>query len=64
MIVKFLVGKHLSGRGETTERKDLVQIPGNCFNVRVAQVGCMRQALGPGALGRPKGIGWRAVILN
>ena len=25
-----------------------------------AQVGCMRQVLGPGALGRPRGIGWRA----
>ena len=24
-----------------------------------AQVGCMRQALGPGALGRPGGSGWR-----
>ena len=24
-----------------------------------AQVGCMRQVLGPGAPGRPKGIGWR-----
>ena len=24
-----------------------------------AQVGCMRQVLGPGALGRPRGIGWR-----
>ena len=24
-----------------------------------AQVGCMRQALGPGALGRPRGNGWR-----
>ena len=23
-----------------------------------AQVGCMRQALGPGALGRPRGMGW------
>ena len=23
-----------------------------------AQVGCMRQALGPGALGKPRGIGW------
>ena len=23
------------------------------------QVGCMRQVLGPGALGRPRGIGWR-----
>ena len=24
-----------------------------------AQVGCMRQVLGPGALGRARGIGWR-----
>ena len=24
-----------------------------------AQVGCMRQVFGPGALGRPRGIGWR-----
>ena len=24
-----------------------------------AQVGCMRQVLGPGALGKPRGIGWR-----
>ena len=24
-----------------------------------AQVGCMRQVLRPGALGRPRGIGWR-----
>ena len=24
-----------------------------------AQVGCMRQAIRPGALGRPRGIGWR-----
>ena len=24
-----------------------------------AQVGCMRQVLGPGAVGRPRGIGWR-----
>ena len=24
-----------------------------------AQVGCMRQVLGPGALGRPREIGWR-----
>ena len=26
---------------------------------RSPQVGCMRQVLGPGALGRPRGIGWR-----
>ena len=24
-----------------------------------SQVGCMRQVLGPGTLGRPRGIGWR-----
>ena len=28
------------------------------WNRSPAQVGCMRQALGPGALGRPRGIGW------
>ena len=29
------------------------------WNRSPAQVGCMRQVLGPGALGRPSGIGWR-----
>ena len=29
------------------------------WNRSPAQVGCMRQALGPGALGRPRGNGWR-----
>ena len=29
------------------------------WNRLPAQVGCMRQAFGPGALGRPRGIGWR-----
>ena len=29
------------------------------WNRSPAQVGCMRQALGPGALGRPRGSGWR-----
>ena len=29
------------------------------WNRSPAQVGCMRQLLGPGALGRPRGIGWR-----
>ena len=29
------------------------------WNRSPAQVGCMRQALGPGALGRPRGRGWR-----
>ena len=31
-----------------------------CFRIKSqAQAGCMRQVLGPGALGRPRGIGWR-----
>ena len=29
-----------------------------CILSRVKQVGCMRQALGPGALGGPGGSGW------
>ena len=29
------------------------------WNRSAAQVGCMRQLLGPGALGKPRGIGWR-----
>ena len=29
------------------------------WNRSPAQVGCTRQVLGPGALGRPRGIGWR-----
>ena len=29
------------------------------WNRSPVQVGCMRQVLGPGALGRPRGIGWR-----
>ena len=29
------------------------------WNRSLAQVGCMRQVLGPGALGRPRGIRWR-----
>ena len=28
------------------------------LNRSPAQVGCMRQVLGPGALGRPRGMGW------
>ena len=31
------------------------------LNRSPAQVGCMRQMLGPGALGRPRGIGWRGM---
>ena len=29
------------------------------WNGSPAQVGCMRQVLGLGAMGRPRGIGWR-----
>ena len=29
------------------------------WNRSPAQAGCMRQVLGPGALGRPRGIGWK-----
>ena len=29
------------------------------WNRSPAQVGCMRQALGPGALGKPRGSGWK-----
>ena len=29
------------------------------WNGSPAQVGCMRQALGPGAMGKPRGSGWR-----
>ena len=29
------------------------------WNRSPAQSGCMRQVIGPGALGRPRGIGWR-----
>ena len=29
------------------------------LRLEILQVGCMRQVLGPGALGRPRGIGWR-----
>ena len=29
------------------------------WNRSPTQVGCMRQVFGPGALGRPRGIGWR-----
>ena len=29
------------------------------WNGSPAQVGCMRQVLGPGAMGKPRGSGWR-----
>ena len=40
------------------KRKALKHVYYLGWNRSSAQVGCMRQALGPGALGRPRGIGW------
>ena len=42
-----------------SERTALKQAYYQGLNRSPAQVGCMRQVLRPGALGRPKGIGWR-----
>ena len=44
-------------RGWDVSREQHVYYLG--WNRSPAQVGCMRQVLGPGALGRPRGIGWR-----
>ena len=40
------------------ERIALKQVYYQGWNRSSAQVACMRQVLGPGALGRPRGIGW------
>ena len=42
-----------------SERIALKQVFYQGWNRSPAQVGCMRQVLRPGALGRPRGIGWR-----
>ena len=42
-----------------SERIALKQVYYQGWNRSPAQVGCMRQVLRPGALGRPRGIGWR-----
>ena len=42
-----------------SERIALKQVYYQGWNRSPAQVGCMRQVLGAGALGRPRGIGWR-----
>ena len=42
-----------------SERIALKQVYYQGWNRSPAQVGCMRQVLGPGALGRPRGIRWR-----
>ena len=44
-------------RGWDVSREQHVYYQG--WNSSPAQVGCMRQVLGPGALGRPRGIRWR-----
>ena len=46
-----------SRRGWDVSREQHVYYLG--WNRSPAQVGCMRQVLRPGALGRPRGIGWR-----
>ena len=42
-----------------SERTALKQVYYQGWNRSPAQAGCMRQVLGPGALGRPREIGWR-----
>ena len=41
-----------------SERIALKHVYYQGWNRSPAQVGCMRQVLGPGALGRPRGMGW------
>ena len=41
------------------ERTELKHVYYQGWNRSPAQVGCMRQVLGAGALGRPRGMGWR-----
>ena len=47
------------GEGGCFERTALKHVYYLSWNRSPAQVGCMRQVLGPGALGRPRGIRWR-----
>ena len=44
-----------------SERTALKHVCYQVWNKSPAQVGCMRQVLGPGALGRPRGMGWGEV---
>ena len=50
------VGKSSVGCFKRTASKHIYYLG---WNRSPAQVGCMRQMLRPGALGRPRGIGWR-----
>ena len=45
--------------GVCFERTVLKHVYYQGWNRSPAQVGCVRQVLGPGVLGRPRGIGWR-----
>ena len=47
------------GEGGMFRENSMKQVYYQGWNRSPAQVGCMRQVLGPGALGRPKRIGWR-----
>ena len=56
MIICFKINKARVGCFERTASKHVYYLG---WNRSPAQAGCMRQVLGPGALGRPRGIGWR-----
>ena len=50
------MGEDKGGYFERTSSKHIYYLG---WNRSPAQAGCMRQALGPGALGRPRGTGWK-----
>ena len=54
-----LLGSVGEGEGGCSERTALKQEYSQGRNRSPAQVGCMRQVLGAGALGRPRGMGCR-----
>ena len=54
--VCFKINKARVGCFKRTASKHVYHLG---WNRSPAQVGCMRQVLGPGALGRPRGSGWR-----
>ena len=42
-----------------SQSQELLLLHDTIKEMLCAQVGCMRQVLGPGALGKPRGNGWR-----
>ena len=56
MLVKTEDGKARVGCFKRKASKHVYYLG---WNRSPSQVGCMGQALGPGALGKPRGIGWR-----